>query len=364
MSQINVTRSSMPDFGEYMDEIKELWDSRLLTNGGVKHRALQAMLEDYLEVPHVVLFANGHLALEYALSVLDLPQGGEIITTPFTFASTVHAIVRSGFVPVFCDIKPDDYTVDPEKLEVLITDKTVAILPVHVYGNLCDAEEIDRVAKKRGIPVIYDGAHAFGVSKNGVSAASFGDITMFSFHATKVFGTAEGGALCFGNGDYASRLDSMKNFGIDGEDCTFAGGNAKMSELHAAMGICNLRHLDEEIGKRRVAAEEYYRILGGVKGIKLCVPNDEYKYNYAYLPVLFDGYKYSRDEISDKLAADGIFARKYFYPAVNGMSCYMDRFNPEETPVARHISENILTLPLYADLSVEDVRRICEIILK
>ena len=363
MSQINVTRSSMPDFEEYCEEIRELWESRWLTNSGAKHRQLQAELEAYLQVPHVTLFTNGHVALEYILDALDLPKGSEIITTPFTFASTTHAIVRCGFVPVFCDVDPDNYTIDTAKLESLVTDKTSAIIPVHVYGNMCDVDAIAAVAKKHDLKVIYDAAHAFGVKLNGVSAGAFGDASMFSFHATKVFNTVEGGAICFSDDALVSKLDSMKNFGLDGEDCTYAGGNAKMSEFHAAMGVCNLRHLGGEIAKRKIAFERYFERLGGVSGIKLSIPADNVEHNYAYLPVVFDGYRYDRDTTVERLAQDGIAARKYFYPITNSFSCYKDLGVENTTPVAKSISEKILTLPLYADLAIEDVDRICDIIL-
>ncbi len=364
MAQINVTRSSMPDFEEYCEEIKELWDSRWLTNSGAKHKKLQSDLEEYLGVPHVTLFTNGHIALEYILHALGLPEGGEIITTPFTFASTTHAIIRSGFVPVFCDVDPANYTIDPLKLEALITDKTCAVLPVHVYGNICDVEMIGAIAEKHGLKVIYDAAHAFGVKMNGTSAAAFGDASMFSFHATKVFNTVEGGALCYSDDSLVSALDSMKNFGLDGEDCIYVGGNAKMSEFHAAMGVCNLRHLEDEIAKRKAAAERYYERLSGVGGVKLCIPPENVESNYAYLPVVFDGYKYDRDTVVSLLAKENIAARKYFYPITNSFSCYKDLSGADSTPIAKRISENVLTLPLYADLSVEDVDRICDIILR
>ena len=366
MSQINVTRSSMPEFDEYCEEIRELWESRWLTNSGVKHKKLQADLEDYLGVPHLTLFTNGHLALEYILEAMNFPKGSEIITTPFTFASTTHAITRSGFTPIFCDVNKEDFTIDVSKIESLITDRTVAILPVHVYGNICDTYEIDEIAKKHGLKVIYDAAHAFGVTVNGVSVACFGDASMFSFHATKVFNTVEGGALCYSDDSLVPILDSIKNFGLCGEDCTVAGGNAKMSEFHAAMGICNLRHVDGEIAKRKIAAERYFERLEGISGIKICTPAERVSSNYAYMPVVFDGYRYSRDEIRGKLAEQGITARKYFYPATNEFSCYknLNQINTGNTPIAKDLSEKVLTLPLYADLSVEDVDRICDIITK
>lgn len=270
MTKILVTRSSMPSYEEYCEEIKDLWESHWLTNMGVKHKKLQEELEAYLGISHVALYTNGHLALENAIASLNLPTGGEVITTPFTFASTTHAIVRNGLVPVFCDIKEDDYTIDTVKLEQLITDKTVAIVPVHVYGNMCDVEEIDRIAKKYGLKVIYDAAHAFGVKYKGVSAACFGDASMFSFHATKVFNTIEGGCVCFKDDKFVTLLNDMKNFGIHGpESVQYVGGNAKMNEFQAAMGICNLRHLNDEIAKRKRVVEKYRSRLEGVEGIKL-----------------------------------------------------------------------------------------------
>ena len=366
MEKILVTRSSMPTFEEYCEEIKELWDSHWLTNMGVKHRQLQAELESYLGVKHVTLYTNGHLALENAIAALNLPVGGEVITTPFTFASTTHAIVRNGLVPVFCDVNDRDYTMDVTKLEALITDRTVAIVPVHVYGNLCDVEAIDRIAKRYGLKVIYDAAHAFAVKYKGVSSACFGDLSMFSFHATKVFNTIEGGAVCFKKDSMVQLLNDMKNFGIHGpEEVAYIGGNAKMNEFQAAMGICNLRHLDGEIAKRKAVVERYRERLSGVEGIQLCSVQKDVESNYAYFPVVFDGYKYTRNEVYERLMEQGITARKYFYPLTNSFECY--RHYPtagvEKTPVAQHLALRVLTLPLYADLSLEDVDRICDIIL-
>ncbi|MBQ8830409.1 MAG: DegT/DnrJ/EryC1/StrS family aminotransferase [Oscillospiraceae bacterium] len=363
---INVTRSSMPSFEEYCEEIKELWDSRWLTNMGVKHRTLQAKLEEYLAVPHVTLYTNGHLALENAIAAMKLPEGGEVITTPFTFVSTTHAISRCGLVPVFCDINDVDYTMDVNKIEALINEKTCAIVPVHVYGNLCDVEAIQEIADKYGLKVIYDAAHAFGVTYKGISAAAFGDASMFSFHATKVFNTIEGGAVCYSDDDLISVLDAQKNFGLSGEECKYIAGNAKMSEFQAAMGICNLRHLPNEILKRKIAVERYRERFSGVDGIRLSAIQENIESNYAYFPVVFDGYKYTRDEVFEKLKAEDIIARKYFYPLTNGFECYedWDSAGEDKTPVAKHIAYRVLTLPLFADLTIEDVDRICDIILK
>lgn len=363
---INVTRSSMPSFEEYCEEIKELWDSHWLTNMGVKHKSLQAELESYLHTPHATLYTNGHLALENAIAVMDLPQGAEVITTPFTFVSTTHAIVRNGLKPVFCDIDPETYTMDASKIEALITDKTAAIVPVHVYGNVCNIEAIEDIAKRHGLKVIYDAAHAFGVTYRGRGVANFGDISMFSFHATKVFNTIEGGAVCFRDDAIVQRLNDMKNFGIRGpEACAYIGGNAKMSEFQAAMGLCNLRHLNEEIAKRKAVVEQYRRHLSGIEGIKLCKPQEGVESNYAYFPVVFDGFRLSRDEVFEKLKANDIVARKYFYPLTSDFECYqaLPTAGGEKTPIAKHIADCVLTLPLYADLAKEDVDRICDLIL-
>ncbi len=363
---INVTRSSMPAFEEYCEEIKKLWDSHWLTNMGVEHKEFQRQLEEYLTCPHVVLYTNGHLALENVVAAMQFPVGSEVITTPFTFASTTHAIVRNGLVPVFCDVNPDDYTMDVQKIEDLITEKTVAILPVHVYGNMCDVERIQEIADAHGLKVIYDAAHAFGVKYKGVSAANFGDASMFSFHATKVFNTIEGGAVCFRDDKLVATMNDMKNFGIRGpERVVFVGGNAKMSEFQAAMGICNLRHLDEEIKKRKAVAERYRSYLDGILGIKLCKPQENVESNYAYFPVVFDGFAHGRDEVFTALAEKEITARKYFYPITNSFECYADypTAGVEKTPVAAYLADRVLTLPLYADLAMEDVDRVCETIL-
>ena len=356
----------MPSYEEYCEEIKELWDTHWLTNMGPKHKQLQKELEEYFNIPHVALYTNGHLALENAIAALNLPKEGEVITTPFTFASTTHAIVRNGLVPVFCDVKEDDYTINTKMMEELVTDNTVAIVPVHVYGNMCDVDDIERIAKKFGLKVLYDAAHAFGESYKGQSIASFGDASMFSFHATKVFNTIEGGCVCFKDDSWVQLLNDMKNFGIHGpESVEYVGGNAKMNEFQAAMGLCNLRHLDDEIGKRKKVVERYRERLEGVEGIKLSVIQKDVESNYAYFPVVFDGYKYTRNEVFERLAEQGIGARKYFFPLTNSFECYRNypTAGTEKTPVAQHMALRVLTLPLYADLSLEDVDRICDVIL-
>lgn len=363
--QILVTRSSMPNFEEYCNEIKELWETHWLTNMGVKHKELEKTLLEYLKTSNITLFTNGHLALECVIAAFNFSKGSEVITTPFTFASTTHAIVRNGLTPVFCDINLEDFTIDTDKIESLITDKTCAIIPVHVYGNLCDVEKIEKIAKKYNLKVIYDAAHAFGVEKNGIGVANFGDASMFSFHATKVFNTIEGGAVTYKDEKLNKILYDIKNFGITGpESVEYIGGNAKMNEFQASMGICNLRHVDKEIEKRKKVVERYREKLQNIEGIKIIHTPEGIKENYAYFPVIFDNYKYTRDEIFEKLGEENIIARKYFYPLVNNFDCYKDKYSSKDTPVAKYMADRVLTLPLYADLELEIVDKICDIILK
>ncbi len=351
----------MPDYKEYIEEIKDLWESRWLTNNGKKHNLLELNLKDYLAVPYVSLFTNGHLALEYVLSAFDLK--GEVITTPFTFASTTHAIVRNGLTPVFCDINIGDYTIDSDKIESLISERTSAIVPIHVYGNVCNVKQIQKIAEKYKLKVIYDAAHAFGVTVNGIGIGNFGDSSMFSFHATKVFNTIEGGALTFKDESLVAKVNDLKNFGITGtESVESVGGNAKMNEFQAAMGLCNLRHIDKEIDKRQSVVERYMANLDGIKGIKLVKSQKGVKTNYAYFPIVFDGYKSDRDKVYEELKKQNVLARKYFYPLTNSFKCYAGMFNIGHTPVAKYIADRVLTLPLYADLSMSDVDRICNII--
>ena len=362
--KIYVTRSSMPPIEEYCREIEELWDSHFLTNMGIKHQELEKRLQQYLEVEHIELMCNGHMALELAIQALNL--SGEVITTPFTFISTTHAIVRNGLIPVFCDINLDDYTIDCDKIEALITERTSAILPVHVYGHVCEVERIEQIAKKYDLKVIYDAAHAFGVSYKGKGVGTFGDVSMFSFHATKVFNTIEGGAVCYHAEEFGSELYRLKNFGIHSEEIIDGiGANAKMNEFQAAMGICNLRYIDREIAKRKRIVERYRSRFKDVDGIILPHKRNEVVENYAYFPILFNENRFgsTRDEIYNKLKEKQIFSRKYFYPLTNACQCYEGRFHARETPIAQYVSTHILTLPLYADLSMDIVDEICDIIL-
>ena len=361
---ILVTRSAMPPMEEYIAEIRDLWQSRWLTNMGTKHTALQAALRDFFGAQNIELFTNGHLALELSLQALDL--SGEVITTPFTFASTTHAIVRNGLEPVFCDIDAQDYTMDVTKLERLVTDRTSAIMPVHVYGNVCRVEEIERIARRYGLKVIYDAAHSFGVRYRGRSTALFGDISCFSFHATKVFHTIEGGAACFHDRELGEKLSRLKNFGIRNAECVDGvGANAKMNEFCAAMGLCNLRHVHDDIARRKVVAERYYERLDGIDGVQLNRVQAHVVPNYAYFPVVFHEQEFgsTRNEVFDALQRADIYSRKYFYPLTNTFACFHGKYDVEQTPVARHIANRVLTLPIYPELEEAEVDRICDVIL-
>ncbi len=362
-NKILVTRSSMPPIEEYIEEIRSMWDTHWLTNMGPKHNEFAKELRDYLEVPIVELVTNGHMALELSLQAMDLK--GDVLTTPFTFASTTHAIVRTGLNPVFCDINEDDYTIDVDELEKKLTKDTCAILPVHVYGNICNIEAIDDFAKKHGLRVIYDAAHTFGEKYKGQSVATFGDASCYSFHATKVFNSIEGGCVCLKDEELRKKVYYLKDFGIHDEELILGvGANAKMNEFCAAFGICNLRHLSEEIDKRRKVYERYIELLDGISGIRLNKASSFVESNYAYFPVVFDErvLGFSRDYVYEKLLENGINARKYFYPITNAFPCYSGRFNPSDTEVALRISKQVLTLPMYSDLLLSDVDRICRII--
>ena len=366
---IYVTRPSMPILDEYVKEIKPIFESHVLTNMGPVYKKFQAQLIQYLGVKELSMFVNGHLALEMAIQALGLKEkgesigGGEVITTPFTFVSTTHAISRQNLKPVFCDIRKSDYCMDPDKIEELITDKTVAIIPVHVYGNICDVHRIENIAVKYGLKVIYDGAHAFGEKYNDQGIGNFGDATMFSFHATKVFNSIEGGAIAFRDKRYGVPLHELKNFGIHDEDTVAAiGGNAKLDEFRAAMGICNLRHIEAYIAARKAVYTRYVERLDRQEGIVLTKPQPGVEPNYAYFPVYFDSdiLGFNRNDVYGALREKDIYSRKYFYPAVNDLECYR---NSNKTPIAHDVSLNILTLPIYEGLELDVVDKICDIIL-
>lgn len=360
--KILVTQATLPEMNEYMDEIRSIWETNWLTNMGEKHQTLQEKLRDYLQVQNIELLVNGHMALELTLQALDLK--GEVITTPFTFASTTHAIVRNGLEPVFCDIRSDNYTIDAEKIEELITDKTCAIMPVHVYGNVCDVERIQEIADKHKLKVIYDAAHTFGELYKGKGIGTYGDASCFSFHATKVFNTIEGGAVCYRDTELGECIYNLKNFGIRGQEIVESvGANAKMNEFQAAMGICNLRHIDEQIRKRKRIVNHYQERLGNIQGIDIWYEQKNVQSNYAYFPMLIHKESgLSRDEVFELLAANNIFARKYFYPLTSVFDCYKEKFDVNLTPIAKSISDEVLTLPLYPDLSLDVIDKICDII--
>lgn len=359
---INVTRSSMPSYEEYCEQIKSIWDTVHLTNMGPLHNELKERLKDYMKVENIELFVNGHLALYCALKALKLE--GEIITTPFTFASTTNAIVQAGCKPVFCEVK-DDYTIDETKIETLITERTSAILAVHVYGNLCNVEAIQKIAEKHGLKVIYDAAHAFGVEYKDRGIGDYGDVSMFSFHATKVYHTIEGGCLTFRDPSLAAEIAKERNFGLNGEALDCFGTNAKMNEFQAAMGLCNLRHISEEIASRGEAFRRYDMRLKDVKGLSTLKCVEGLKQNFAYYPILIDPeiFGMDRDRLAVKLGEAGIFARKYFYPLVSENKAFGEDLTAA-TPKALRFSRNVLCLPMFAHLDTADVDRICDIILE
>lgn len=364
--KILVTQSSMPDYEEYIEAIKPLWDSHWLTNMGKYHKELEAELKTYLDVPEISLMVNGHMALEMAIQAMDFPEGAEVITTPFTFISTTHAIVRNRLKPVFCDVKLSDGTIDETKIEDLITENTVAIVPVHVYGNICNIEEIQRIADKYSLKVIYDAAHAFGVTYKGKGIGSYGDASIFSFHATKVFNTIEGGAAAFSDPKLYDKLYNLKNFGIRGEELVVSvGANAKMNEFAAIMGLCNLKHIDAAIQERKIRYEKYRELLGNVPGIRFFEERKECGKNYAYFPVLVEKeYGMTRDALYDLLKENNIYARKYFYPLTSDQACFKNKYKKVDLSNARKLSKEVLVIPFYEKLEMEIIEAIAELVCK
>lgn len=362
--KIFVTRSSMPPYEEFAEAIRPLWDSHWLTNMGCYHKELEEKLKDYLKVPGLSLLVNGHMSLELAIQAFQFPPGAEVITTPFTFISTTHAIVRNNLKPVFCDIKQSDGTIDETKIEDLITEHTAAIVPVHVYGNLCRMAAIQEIADRYGLSVIYDAAHAFGMEYQGRGIGSFGDASVFSFHATKVFHTIEGGAVAFNDPKLYDRLYTLKNFGIQGEELvTGIGANAKMNEFSAIMGLCNLKYLSRTMQGRKKRYDFYKEQLKAVKGIRLFRQDDHTTNNYAYFPVVVEEeYGISRDELWRILRKAGIYSRKYFYPLTSDQACFKNKYRNANLQQAREISKKVLVLPLYEDLEMENQERIIDIL--
>lgn len=362
MVKIPVNKPTMPVLEDVIELQKEMWDKEIITDRGPLHERLRKGLEGYFGTEYISMFSSGHSALENAIAVFDFPKGSEIITTPYTFISTIHAIVRNGLVPVFCDIENRNYTLDSNKIEQLITDKTVAILPVHLFGASCDIEVIQNVADKYGLRVIYDAAHAFGVSYKGKSICQYGDASMVSFHASKIYNTVEGGCVVSKDIETREKLDSIGRFGYKGvKDILYIGENAKLSELHAAVGLCNLKNIDKEIAERKRVADHYRSRLENIEGIQLPSAQNNVVSNYSYMPVLFTG-NYSRNDIAVRLEESGIDSRKSFYPLTYNSTCYEDCefVKNVNVPVAEFVATHILTLPMYGALSNEDIDLICD----
>lgn len=363
---IFVTSPSLPPLEDFILCLKKIWDNKWLTNNGEFHREFEARLEDYLGVRHVSLFTNGMIALQVGMQALRIT--GEVITTPFTFVATTHAIHMNNCTPVFCDIEPETFTLDPAKVESLITPRTTAILPVHVYGNPCNVEALKHIADTYGLKLFYDAAHVFGVKKDNCSILEWGDLSMLSFHATKVFNTFEGGALITNDETMKKRIDYLKNFGFADEVTVVApGSNGKMDEFRAAYGLLQLQYVDTEIEKRRQVAIRYRKALKDVPGIRCLYDLPRIHHNYAYFPILVDGAMYgiSRDALYNKLKVNGIYSRRYFYPLCSDFPTYrgLPSAAPSNLPVATKIAQQVLCLPMYADLSLSDVDRICDVIL-
>ncbi len=364
---IYVTQPSLPSLEEYSDYLKKIWESKRLTNNGPFHQQFEKELTDYLGVKYLSLFANGTLALVTALQALRI--AGEVITTPFSFVATTHSLWWNNIKPVFVDIEPDYFTLDPEKIEAAITPQTTAILPVHVYGNPCKIDEIQKIADIYGLKVIYDAAHVFGVRIKGNSILNFGDLSVLSFHATKVFNTFEGGAIICHDENTKKRIDHLKNFGFAGETTVIAPGiNAKMNELQAAFGLIQLKHIDEYISRRKEIAELYRKELSGVKGIRVLYDIEGVDHSYTYFPVLVDENLYgeSRDDLYERLKKNNIYGRRYFYPLISQFPTYrgLPSSKPENLPIASNIADHVICLPIYPDLKGVDIDKILSVIIR
>ena len=364
---ITVTSPLLPDLDEFHELLKEIWDSKWITNNGQFHQQLEKALCEYLGVEYLSLFTNGTLPLITALQALHIT--GEVITTPYSFVATTHALWWNGIKPVFVDIDPTNCGIDPNKIEAAITSRTTAIMPVHCYGKPCDTERIQAVADKYGLKVIYDSAHAFGVEVNGESILKQGDMSTLSFHATKVYNTAEGGALIVKDAETKKRVDYLKNFGFAGETEVVAPGiNSKMDEIRAALGLLNLKQVDEAIEKRHQVAIRYREALWNVKGIRFFDDMVGVKHNYSYFPIFVDAEEYgmTRDELYFKMREQNIWGRRYFYPLISAFSTYKGLLSaaPENLPVATRIANEVICLPMHHGLSEEDVERVIKLIIK
>lgn len=363
--KITVTSPLLPDLDEFNVLLKEIWSSKWVTNNGSFHKRLESELASYLKVPYISLFTNGTLPLITALHTLQIT--GEVITTPYSFVATTHSLWWNGIKPVFVDIDPITGNLDPTKIESAITEKTTAIMPVHVYGSPCDTHAIQEIADRYGLKVIYDAAHAFGVEVNGESILNAGDMSTLSFHATKVFNTIEGGALVMHDDQTKKRIDYLKNFGFAGETTVVGPGiNSKMDELRAAYGLLNLKQVDASIEARHQVAIQYRDALSSVDGISIMGDIPGVKQNYSYFPIFVDAEKYgmTRDDLYDKMKVHNVFGRRYFYPLISTFSTYrgLESSNPENLPNAHKMADSVICLPMHHDLSVEDVERVIDLI--
>jgi dTDP-4-amino-4,6-dideoxygalactose transaminase len=362
---IYVTQPSLPPLEEFTEYLKQIWNSKILTNNGPFHQQFEKDLAEYLGVKYLSLFANGTLALVTALHALRIT--GEVITTPFSFVATTHSLWWNNIEPVFVDIEPEYFTLDPDKIEAAITPLTTAILPVHVYGNPCRIDEIQKIADTYGLKVIYDAAHAFGVRVRENSILDYGDLSILSFHAIKVFNTIEGGAIICHDEKTKKRIDFLKNFGFTGETTVIEPGiNAKMNELQAAYGMLQLKHIAEYISKRRKVAEVYRKELSGVKGIRVLDDIEGVDHSYTYFPLLVDEHLYgeSRDSLYERFKKNNIYVRRYFYPLISQFPTYrgLPSANPANLFLASKVAEQVICLPIYPELDFPTIKKIIKII--
>lgn len=361
---IYVTQPYLPPLEEFYPYLQKIWDNKILTNGGPFHQQLEKALCEYLGVEHLALFSNGTIALVTALQALRVT--GEVITTPYSFVATAHSLLWNGIKPVFVDIDPVTLNLDPAKIEAAITPQTTAIMPVHCYGNPCDVEAIQKIADNYNLRVIYDAAHAFGVETNGGSVLCYGDLSILSFHATKVFNTFEGGAIICPDAKTKLRIDQLKNFGFVDELTVVAPGiNGKMSEINAAFGMLQLEYVDGAIARRRQIDESYRRLLAGVPGIRCLADAGQEVSNYSYFPILVEeGYPLKRDELFQKLKEQGVIARRYFYPLISEFPMYrgLPSAHRDNLPVATWAAQQVLCLPIYPNLTDDDMKRVVRII--
>lgn len=364
---ITVTSPLLPPLEEFIPYLEDIWNRKWLTNNGHYHQELEKALCQYLGVSHISLFSNGTLALITALQALRIT--GEVITTPYSFVATTHSLWWNGIKPVFVDIDPKTFNLDPDKIEAAITPKTTAIMPVHVYGNPCQMEEIQAIADTYGLRVIYDAAHAFGVRMNGSSVLECGDLSILSFHATKTYSTIEGGAIICRDAKMKQRIDYLKNFGFADEVTVVAPGiNAKMNEVQAVYGLLSLKYVDQAIASRKTLTELYRRELRDIPGIEYMEDMPGIKHNYSYFPIFVNPAEYgmSRDALYAKLKKENVLGRRYFYPLISEFSTYrgLSSAQPTNLPVAHRIANSVICLPMHAGLTVEDIHRIVSLIKK